>query len=324
MILDIVGLQISVPEFILTIISFFLFMFLLNKFLFKPVLSFMDARKARIDEGLAEGKKAEAALEENKAQLAQELAQTGADARGVINAARSDAEKAKGEVLNAAHAEAEQLHKNVRERVKNEEKAEGRNMEKPPQKRSETGSLVVTKSYGTRQRPPINATGSGAIAGKENASTFAGRNEDTAPQKAAQVPPERIPELFRDKRVEEWRASSDESSGKRDGDSGQGGNGDEVDTDELNEELDDLNCIREDYSGEATGIGPEEIDLIIDLCNGKDIPTDKRLSLLRAIHHIKDTQIERSILESINGSDSRISKFLDEAEQMSEAAPDSD
>ena len=159
--------------------------------------------------------------------------------------------------------------------VKNEEKAEGRNMEKPPQKRSETGSLVVTKSYGTRQRPPINATGSGAIAGKENASTFAGRNEDTAPQKAAQVPPERIPELFRDKRVEEWRASSDESSGKRDGDSGQGGNGDEVDTDELNEELDDLNCIREDYSGEATGIGPEEIDLIIDLCNGKDIPTDK-------------------------------------------------
>ena len=211
-----------------------------------------------------------------------------------------------------------------KEKAEVKEKAEGRNMERPPQKRSETDSLVVTKSYGTRQRPPINATGSAAIAGKENASTFAGRNEETAPQKAAQVPPQRIPELFRDKRVEEWRASSDESSGKRDGDSGQGGNGDEVDTDELNEELDDLNCIREEYSGEATGIGPEEIDLIIDLCNGKDIPTDKRLSLLRAIHHIKDTQIERSILESINGSDSRISKFLDEAEQMGGAAPDSD
>ena len=210
------------------------------------------------------------------------------------------------------------------EKVEAKKKAEGKNMEKPPQKRSETDSLVVTKSYGIRHRPPINVTGSGTIAGKENASTFAGRNEDTAPQKVAQVPPERIPELFRDKRVEEWRASSDESSGKPDGDSGQGGNGDEVDTDELNEELDDLNCIREEYSGEATGIGPEEIDLIIDLCNGKDIPTDKRLSLLRAIHHIKDTQIERSILESINGSDSRISKFLDEAEQMGGAAPDRD
>ena len=211
-----------------------------------------------------------------------------------------------------------------KEKVEAKEKAKGKNMEKPPQKHSETDCLVVTKSYGTRQQPPINATGSGAIAGKENASTFADRNEETAPPKAAQVSPERIPELFQDKRVEEWRASPDESSGKRDGDSGQVENGDEVDTDELNEELEDLNCIREEYSGEATGIGPEEIDLIIDLCNGKDIPTDKRLSLLRAIHHIKDTQIERSILESINGSDSRISKFLDEAEQMGGAAPDRD
>ena len=211
-----------------------------------------------------------------------------------------------------------------KEKAEIKEKAEGRNMEKPPQKCSETDSLVVTKSYGTRQQPPIDAIGSGAIAGKENASTFAGRNGETTPPKVAQVPPERIPDLFRDKRVEDWRASEADSSGRLEDDKGQTENGDDVDTDELNEELEDLNCAREDYPGGAAGIGPEEIDLIIDLCNGKDIPTDKRLSLLKAIHHIKDTQIERSILESINGSDSRISKFLDEAEQMSEAASDSD
>ena len=203
-------------------------------------------------------------------------------------------------------------------------KAEGRNMENPPKKQPETDSLVVTKSYGARQQPPINATGSGAIAGKENASTFAGRNEDTASQKAAQVPPERIPELFRDKRVEEWWASEADSSGRLEDKEERTGNSDDVDTDELNEELEDLNCARDDYQGGATGIGPEEIDLIIDLCNGKEIPTNKRLALLRAIHHIKDTQIERSILESINGSDSRISKFLDEAEHLNEAVPDSD
>lgn len=121
MVLDIVGLQISVPEFIWTIISFFLFMFLLNKFLFKPVMTFMDERKARIDAGLEEGKKARAALEENEAQLAQELAEKGSEARSVISEARSEAEKAKSETLDAAHAEAEKLHKNVRERVKAEE-----------------------------------------------------------------------------------------------------------------------------------------------------------------------------------------------------------
>lgn len=211
-----------------------------------------------------------------------------------------------------------------KEKVDVKKKAEVKATEKIVGKLPETDSLVITKSYGTRQQPPINATGSGAIAGKENASTFADRNEETVPQKAVQVPPERIPDLFRDKRVEEWRASEADSSGRLDDDKEQTENGDDVDTDELNEELEDLNCAREDYPGGAAGIGPEEIDLIIDLCNGKDIPTNKRLSLLRAIHHIKDTQIERSILESINGSDSRISKFLDEAEHLNEAAPDSD
>lgn len=48
-----------------------------------------------------------------------------------------------------------------------------------------------------------------------------------------------------------------------------------MDIDELNEELDDLNCICEEYLGEVIGIGLEEIDLIIDFCNGKDILIDK-------------------------------------------------
>ena len=236
---------------------------------------------------------------------------------------RTKGKTEKKEVPAMAVPEAEERnHPTVKVEMKGKEKDEGKEEAKP--KRPETDSLVVIKSYGTRQQPPINATGSGAIAGKENASTFAGRNGDTAPPKVAQVPPERIPDLFRDKRVEEWRASPDGSSGGHEGDDGQRGNGDGVDTDELNEELEELNCVREDYSDGATGIGPEELDLIIDLCNGREIPADRRLSLLRAIHHIRDTQIERSILESINGSDSRISKFLDEAEQMSEAAPDSD
>ena len=50
-----------------------------------------------------------------------------------------------------------------------------------------------------------------------------------------------IRDRFRDKRVEEWRASPDGSSGGHEGDDGQRGNGDGVDTDELNEELEDLN-----------------------------------------------------------------------------------
>ena len=64
----------------------------------------------------------------------------------------------------------------VKAEMRPTEKTAERSSEKTVEKQSETDSLVVTKSYGTRQQPPMNATGSGAIAGKENASTFAGRN----------------------------------------------------------------------------------------------------------------------------------------------------
>lgn len=203
---------------------------------------------------------------------------------------------------------------------------------KQSEKQVEKDSLVLTKSYGTRQQPPTTATGSQPIADGEKAHTFTVGNEKTPSKKAAQVPPERIPDLFRDKRVEEWRASSEdgnedaETEPKTDSKSVTATAPDEdVDTDDLNEELEELNCAREEYSADVPGIGPDEIDLIIDLCNGRKIPTNRKLALLKVIHHIKDTQIERSILDSINGSDNRISKFLDEAERMSdEAGPGSD
>lgn len=73
--IDLVGLQISTAEFLWTIISFFLFMFLLKKFLYDPILKVMDEREARIQEGLEEGRNAKKALEESKTQLAAELSE---------------------------------------------------------------------------------------------------------------------------------------------------------------------------------------------------------------------------------------------------------
>ena len=119
--LDLAGLQISTAEFLWTIISFFLFMFLLKKVLYEPVLKVMDAREERIKAGLEEGKNARKALDESKAQLAAELTEKSGEARQFISEARAEAEKAKGEVLSNAHTEAEELHKQVREKVKAEE-----------------------------------------------------------------------------------------------------------------------------------------------------------------------------------------------------------
>ena len=119
--LDLAGLQISTAEFLWTIISFFLFMFLLKKVLYEPILKVMDTRAEHIKAGLEEGRNAQKALEESKAKLADELTEKNGEARQLVSDARTEVEKAKGEALATAHAEAERLHKQGREKVKAEE-----------------------------------------------------------------------------------------------------------------------------------------------------------------------------------------------------------
>lgn len=121
MVLNIVGLEISVPEFIWTVINFFILLFLLKKFLYDPVLKFMDERSARIASGLAEGKNAERALADSKAELQRELSEKNDEARTLIGDARAAAEKQKAETVHEAHTEAEKLQKDLRERISTEE-----------------------------------------------------------------------------------------------------------------------------------------------------------------------------------------------------------
>ena len=123
MVLNIVGLEICVPELIWTIINFFLLMFLLKLFLYKPILRILDERKAKVSEGFAEGKKAQKALDETNAKLDEELSEQNAKARELIGQARAEAEKERDAVLADAHKEAESLHKGVRERIQAEEDA---------------------------------------------------------------------------------------------------------------------------------------------------------------------------------------------------------
>lgn len=54
---------------------------------------------------------------------------------------------------------------------------------KQPEKQVEKDSLVLTKSYGTRQQPPSTATGSQPIADGEKAHTFTDGNEKRLPRK---------------------------------------------------------------------------------------------------------------------------------------------
>ena len=122
-------LSINFSELFWGIFNFFLLLFLLNRFLYKPLIKFMDDRKARIDAGLDEEKKAleeeqtnndgiEAALDEKRIEAKSIIEKAGAEDKAshsqVISEARSDAEKT---VLDARE-NAAKVEKQLEERVK--------------------------------------------------------------------------------------------------------------------------------------------------------------------------------------------------------------
>ena len=108
---------------ILTIVSFFLLYFLLNTFLFKPIIKFMDDRKARIEGGLEEGKMARQAKEENRRQLEEELRRTGGEAKQVLADAKSVDEAGRAKVLESARNDATAALMDARGRIGEEKKA---------------------------------------------------------------------------------------------------------------------------------------------------------------------------------------------------------
>ena len=107
---------------ILTVLSFFLLYILLNTFLFKPLLKFMDDRRARVNAGLEEGKKAKQAKEDNRRALDEELRKTGGEAKTLLADAKAVDEDARSKALAAARDEAAEALKAARQRVSDEEK----------------------------------------------------------------------------------------------------------------------------------------------------------------------------------------------------------
>lgn len=83
-------LSINLSELVLTIISFFLLLFLLNKFLYTPVLKFMRERQARIDAGLEKERAANAEAAENEKRIEDAKSQRREEAKAILAKQRTD------------------------------------------------------------------------------------------------------------------------------------------------------------------------------------------------------------------------------------------
>lgn len=95
-------LSINISELIWAVICFFVLMFVLKKLLFEPVISFTEARRARIDEGLGMEREAKAALSAGQAENEAALDRSRAEAAKLIADTRAECESRHSESMKQA------------------------------------------------------------------------------------------------------------------------------------------------------------------------------------------------------------------------------
>lgn len=113
-------MSINVSEVIWTVICFFVLLFVLKKFLFTPLITFMEARKARVDEALAEKQAAEQHRQESENALQESWKARSDEAKQLVAEGRKSDEKDYAAVLQQAQEKAAQEENGARDRIEQE------------------------------------------------------------------------------------------------------------------------------------------------------------------------------------------------------------
>ena len=138
-------LSINISELIWTVINFFLLLFLLKRFLFDPICSFMDQRQARIDAGFEAERRAGEELRANEERLDAEKAESRLEAGRILNQAGEEDREHSARNLEQAKDEAGQARLEAAERLNAQrEQEEAALQEKEP----ELASLLASRLLG--------------------------------------------------------------------------------------------------------------------------------------------------------------------------------
>ena len=104
-------LSINVSELIWTIINFFLLYFLLKRFLYTPVIRFMDERQARMDAKLRKEQEALNEAKENDERLEAEKQKSREEAKRILSESAAKREQQHAEAMKAAREQAADVRK---------------------------------------------------------------------------------------------------------------------------------------------------------------------------------------------------------------------
>ena len=99
------------------IVNFLILLYLLNRFLFKPVLARLDERGAKISQGLEDAEAAARDRELARAERDAALSEARKEAAEMIARSTKIAEDSRNEILGAARTEAEKVTQRAREEI---------------------------------------------------------------------------------------------------------------------------------------------------------------------------------------------------------------
>lgn len=104
-------------------ITFFLVLWLLRKFAYKPLMDIMEKRRQTIDEGLSNADKAKAELAAVKAEKEKMLAETKEESMQMLQEAMHDAESRRQDLLAKAEADAKALLEKSKQQMEAQQQA---------------------------------------------------------------------------------------------------------------------------------------------------------------------------------------------------------
>lgn len=113
-------MSINVSEVIWTVICFFVLLYVLKKFLFTPLITFMEDRKARIEAGLAESREAKRKQEEQENTLRENWQERSDKAKQLVSDGKAADEKAHAEHMRKAQMQAAQAESDAYSRIEQE------------------------------------------------------------------------------------------------------------------------------------------------------------------------------------------------------------
>lgn len=113
-------MSINVSEVIWTIVCFFALLFVLKKFLFDPLIRFMEQRQAAIDQGLERGRDAQRKKDENDAALREKWKERSVEVKQLLAEGKTADDRERAWVLESTQKEINKALQEANQRIEQE------------------------------------------------------------------------------------------------------------------------------------------------------------------------------------------------------------